>query len=84
PLKNNGELLKLIQRLSTSTETGICNQEQHQCIPKYLPSIRKACEGILWNPADVKLLNTSSLMTSTQSQRSLAMISYSHVDLAFC
>ncbi|CAF1185698.1 unnamed protein product [Didymodactylos carnosus] len=82
-VKNNGELMKLIQRLLTSRETGICSQEQHQCIPKTLSLIRKACEEILWNAADVKLLNTSSLITSTRSQWPLAMISYSHVDSAF-
>ncbi|CAF0845910.1 unnamed protein product [Didymodactylos carnosus] len=85
-LKNNGQLMKLIQTLSNvpSTESGVCNQEPHQCIPKYLSSIKKACEGILWNVADVKLLNTPPLITATQSQWPLAMISYSHIDLAFC
>ncbi|CAF0998543.1 unnamed protein product [Didymodactylos carnosus] len=78
-LKEKTEILKLIDRLSSGDFA--IQQLDAASEPRHLSSIRKACEGILWN-LEEKVV--TPITPTLMRQRPMAMISYSHVDTPFC
>ncbi|CAF1063126.1 unnamed protein product [Adineta steineri] len=79
------EHTELIKRLELIRSTDTIDKVVHNIyIPRYIPSLRRAIDGLWHNLYPLSLLKSNNLTSISNKLVHSLVISYSHVDITFC